>query len=100
MLECIAAPVAKGESVTVPVGKKVPLLGIKKSQVSIQANKSQITKMETSTIPIEWDLLATKISKERINHVEDVLTLGDVVKCKCLGKDKMGRIGFSIKDAN
>ncbi|MBR4719706.1 MAG: polyribonucleotide nucleotidyltransferase [Lachnospiraceae bacterium] len=42
----------------------------------------------------------SKIAKERINRVEDVLTLGDVVKCKCLGKDKMGRISFSIKDAN
>ena len=40
----------------------------------------------------------SKISKERINHVEDVLTLGDVVKAVCLGKDKMGRISFSIKD--
>ena len=41
----------------------------------------------------------SKISNERINHVEDVLTLGDHVKCKCMGKDKMGRISFSIKDA-
>ncbi|MCR4923011.1 MAG: polyribonucleotide nucleotidyltransferase [Lachnospiraceae bacterium] len=41
----------------------------------------------------------SKIAKERINHVEDVLTLGDEVKVKCLGKDKMGRISFSIKDA-
>lgn len=40
----------------------------------------------------------SKISKERINHVEDVLTLGDVVKVICLGKDKMGRISFSMKD--
>lgn len=40
----------------------------------------------------------SKISKERINHVEDVLTLGDVVKVVCLGKDKMGRVSFSIKD--
>jgi len=40
----------------------------------------------------------SKISKERINRVEDVLTLGDKVKCVCLGKDKMGRISFSIKD--
>ncbi len=40
----------------------------------------------------------SKIAKERINHVEDVLTLGDVVKAVCLGKDKMGRISFSIKD--
>ena len=40
----------------------------------------------------------SKISKERINHVEDVLTLGDKVKVVCLGKDKMGRISFSMKD--
>lgn len=40
----------------------------------------------------------SKVAKERINHVEDVLTLGDVVKVVCLGKDKMGRISFSIKD--
>ena len=40
----------------------------------------------------------SKIAKERINHVEDVLTLGDHVKVKCLGKDRMGRMSFSIKD--
>ena len=40
----------------------------------------------------------SKISKERINRVEDVLTLGDVVKVVCMGKDKMGRISFSMKD--
>ena len=41
----------------------------------------------------------SKIAKERINRVEDVLTLGDVVKAKCMGPDKMGRVSFSIKDA-
>ena len=40
----------------------------------------------------------SKIAKERINRVEDVLTLGDRVKVVCLGKDKMGRMSFSIKD--
>ena len=40
----------------------------------------------------------SKVAKERINRVEDVLTLGDKVKVKCLGKDKMGRWSFSIKD--
>ena len=40
----------------------------------------------------------SKISKERINRVEDVLTLGDKVTVICMGKDKMGRISFSIKD--
>lgn len=40
----------------------------------------------------------SKISRERINHVEDVLTLGDKVTVVCLGKDKMGRTSFSMKD--
>ncbi|MCR5054666.1 MAG: polyribonucleotide nucleotidyltransferase [Lachnospiraceae bacterium] len=40
----------------------------------------------------------SKIANERIDHVEDVLTLGDTVTVICLGKDKMGRISFSIKD--
>ena len=40
----------------------------------------------------------SKIAKERIDRVEDVLTLGDHVKVVCLGKDKMGRMSFSIKD--
>ena len=40
----------------------------------------------------------SKIAKERINRVEDVLTLGDKVKVVCLGKDKIGRISFSMKD--
>ena len=41
----------------------------------------------------------SKLDKKRVNHVEDVLTLGDVIKVKCLGKDKMGRVSFSKKDA-
>ena len=40
----------------------------------------------------------SKISKERIDKVEDVLTLGQHVKVVCLGKDKMGRFSFSMKD--
>ena len=40
----------------------------------------------------------SKIAKQRIARVEDVLTLGDVVKVVCLGKDRMGRYSFSIKD--
>jgi len=40
----------------------------------------------------------SKISDHRINRVEDVLTLGDKVKVICMGKDKMGRMSFSIKD--
>ena len=40
----------------------------------------------------------SKIARERVEHVEDYLTLGDIVTVVCLGKDKMGRISFSMKD--
>ncbi|MEE8826435.1 MAG: polyribonucleotide nucleotidyltransferase [Eubacteriales bacterium] len=40
----------------------------------------------------------SKIANSRIDKVEDVLHLGDVVRVICLGKDKMGRVSFSIKD--
>ena len=40
----------------------------------------------------------SKIARERVEHVEDYLTLGDTVTVVCLGKDKMGRISFSMKD--
>ena len=40
----------------------------------------------------------SKISRGRINRVEDVLTLGDKVTVVCLGKDRMGRMSFSMKD--
>ena len=42
----------------------------------------------------------SNICQRRINHVEDELTLGDKVKVVCLGKDKMGRLSFSIKDVS
>ncbi|HBI72656.1 MAG TPA: polyribonucleotide nucleotidyltransferase [Lachnospiraceae bacterium] len=40
----------------------------------------------------------SKLAKHRVEHVEDVLTLGDVITVVCLGQDKMGRISFSLKD--
>ena len=41
----------------------------------------------------------SKIAKERIEKVEDVLKLGDTVKVKYMGVDAKGRMNFSIKDA-
>ena len=41
----------------------------------------------------------SKIAKERIEKVEDVLSLGDTVKVKYMGVDAKGRMNFSIKDA-
>ena len=40
----------------------------------------------------------SKLSDKRVEKVEDVLSLGQVVKVVCLGKDKMGRFSFSMKD--
>lgn len=42
----------------------------------------------------------SKIADRRIDKVEDVLSIGDEVKVVCLGKDKMGRMSFSIKDCS
>ncbi len=41
----------------------------------------------------------SKIAPRRIDKVEDVLKLGDIVKVKYIGLDKKGRMDFSIKDA-
>ena len=41
----------------------------------------------------------SKIAPRRIEKVEDVLKLGDVVNVKYMGLDKKGRPDFSIKDA-
>ena len=41
----------------------------------------------------------SKIAQHRIEKVEDVLKIGDVVNVKYMGLDKKGRMDFSIKDA-
>lgn len=41
----------------------------------------------------------SKISKERVNKVEDVLSLGDEILVKVIGIDNQGRINLSRKDA-
>ena len=41
----------------------------------------------------------SKIAPRRIEKVEDVLKVGDVVRVKYVGLDKKGRMDFSIKDA-
>lgn len=40
----------------------------------------------------------SRLAKERVEKVEDVVALGDVVKVVCMGKDKMGRFSFSMRD--
>ncbi len=41
----------------------------------------------------------SKLSKERVEKVEDVVNIGDTVKVKVLDIDRMGKIGLSLKDA-
>ena len=38
------------------------------------------------------------LSKQSVDKVEAVVSIGEVVKVVCLGKDKMGRFSFSMKD--
>lgn len=92
LIECIAAPVAKGESITVPVGKKVPMLGTKASKVTVTAKAEQITKMEHSTIPAEWDVLASQIAKEKKK--------GKLYKILVLGEVDTGKTFFSTYISN
>ncbi|MBQ7678788.1 MAG: polyribonucleotide nucleotidyltransferase [Butyrivibrio sp.] len=40
----------------------------------------------------------SKMANRRIERVEDVVNLGDEVTVVCLGKDRMGRVSFSMKD--
>ena len=41
----------------------------------------------------------SKLSKERVAKVEDVVNIGDTVKVKVLEIDRMGKISLSLKDA-
>ena len=41
----------------------------------------------------------SKLANERVEKVEDVVNIGDVVRVKVLEVDKMGRINLSLKDA-
>ena len=41
----------------------------------------------------------SKLSKERVAKVEDVVNIGDVVNVKVLEIDRMGKISLSLKDA-
>ena len=40
----------------------------------------------------------SKLAKNRVEKVEDVVNVGDIVQVKFIGLDKMGRIDLSIKD--
>ncbi len=65
---------------------------------AVEMVKIITTDFEEGQVFKEGMVHISKISRERINRVEDVLTLGDKVTVVCLGKDKMGRLSFSMKD--
>ncbi len=41
----------------------------------------------------------SRLAKERVEKVEDVVSLGDIILVKCIGIDEKGRIDLSRKDA-
>ncbi len=63
----------------------------------LSASKNLVHSLSLHLEKKEW-FTFPRFPKNRVNRVEDVLTLGDDVKVVCLGKDKMGRISFSMKD--
>lgn len=78
-VEVIAAKLGAGKTLTVPVGKRVPILGLEKSQLELEANADAISKMEASSIPAEWDKLAEEIAKEhKAGQLYTVMVLGEV----------------------
>lgn len=92
MIEVIAAKVAAGEKIDVPVGKKIPLLAIEDTQIDTNAPAEAVTKMECSSIPQEWDALADKIAAERVK--------GSLYKVLVLGEVDTGKTFFSTYLAN
>lgn len=91
-IESIAAKISKGEKVTIPVGKKIPMLGIEDSVANISCDKDALTKMETSSIPAEWDILADKIAANKVK--------GELTKIVVLGEVDTGKTFFSTYLAN
>lgn len=91
-IEVIGAKVAVGENVKVPVGKKIPLLGIENTQLEIEAPQEALNKMESSSIPREWDDLAASIAAEKVK--------GTLYKVLVLGEVDTGKTFFSTYLAN
>jgi polynucleotide 5'-hydroxyl-kinase GRC3/NOL9 len=76
----------------VPVGKTIPLLGIEDSALEIEAKPDALAKMESSSIPAEWDELANSIAAEKVK--------GSLYKILVLGEVDTGKTFFSTYLAN
>lgn len=78
-VEIIAARVLAGQSVQVPEGKKVPILGLETSELDVEAPPDGLTKMEASSIPDQWDELAQRIAKaKKPGELYTVMVFGEV----------------------
>lgn len=91
-VEIIGARLGTGKSLDVPVGKKVPLLGLENSELNIGAPEDALTRIEQSSIPAEWDDLASRIVAERKE--------GKLYKILILGEVDTGKTFFSTYLAN
>ncbi|PKL46736.1 MAG: hypothetical protein CVV42_15330 [Candidatus Riflebacteria bacterium HGW-Riflebacteria-2] len=91
-IEIIGARVNPGEQVNVPTGKKIPLLGVEDAALTIEAPAEALTKMEESSIPVEWDELAASIAAEK--------KPGSLYKILVLGEVDTGKTFFSTYLAN
>lgn len=91
-VEIIAARKISGESVEVPLGKKIPLLGVEDADLAIEAPEDALTRMEKTSIPTEWDELAARIVGERKE--------GELYKILVLGEVDTGKTFFSTYLAN
>lgn len=91
-IEVIAAEVKCGKSVKVPVGKKIPVMALENSSLEIEAKENAVSKMEGSSIPAEWDILANNIASEKKE--------GELYKVVVLGEVDTGKTFFSTYLAN
>ncbi len=92
LIEVIAAKTGPGQKVVVPLGKRVPILALDETTVEWEAKDDALTRMETSSIPSEWDQLADKIVRER--------TAGRLYKIIVMGEVDTGKTFFSTYLAN
>ncbi|MBI3038198.1 hypothetical protein HYY75_03975 [bacterium] len=78
-VEVIAAGIKAGQTLEVPSGKRVPVKAISDASLELKAPPESFSKMETSSIPEEWDNLAGRIASGHImGRLYNVMVLGEV----------------------
>lgn len=91
-IEVIAARLGTGDTVTIPQGKKVPILALETARLSVDSSPESCVKMDVSSVPAEWDVLADRVASERKQ--------GDLYKIMVLGEVDTGKTFFSTYLAN